>query len=134
MVEEEVHAIFTAQRERGQTFASAEREDHYLEILLSQRSFDEGPGQGRPYGGSQIEKMIGKCTLETGEPRAAKASYSFEYFTLLQNVNHLRRRKQSAFRRAAGAPAAHQVPGQDRHRGGAPALLPVGYSRPRHLS
>lgn len=90
MVEEEVHAIFTAQRERGQTFASAELEDHYLEILLSQRSFDEGPGQGSPYGGSQIEKMIGKCTLETGEPRAAKASYSFEYFTLLQNVNHLR--------------------------------------------
>ena len=90
MVEEEVRAIFTAQREWGQTFASAELEEQYLEILLSQRSFDEGPGQGSPYGGSQIEKMIGKCTLEAGEPRAAKASYSFEYFTLLQNVNHLR--------------------------------------------
>ena len=89
MVEEEVRAIFTAQREWGQTFASAELEEQYLEILLSQRSFDEGPGQGSPYGGSQIEKMIGKCTLEAGEPRAAKASYSFEYFTLLQNVNHL---------------------------------------------
>lgn len=90
MVEEEVRAIFTAQREWGQTFASAGLEEQYLEILLSQRSFDEGPGQGSPYGGSQIEKMIGKCTLEAGEPRAAKASYSFEYFTLLQNVNHLR--------------------------------------------
>ena len=90
MVEEEVRAIFKAQREQGQTFAAAELEEQYLEILLSQRSFDEGPGQGSPYGGSQIEKMIGKCTLETGEPRAAKASYSFEYFTLLQNVNHLR--------------------------------------------
>lgn len=90
MVEEEVRAIFKAQRVRGQTFAAAELEEQYLEILLSQRSFDEGPGQGSPYGGSQIEKMIGKCTLEAGEPRAAKASYSFEYFTLLQNVNHLR--------------------------------------------
>lgn len=90
MVEEEVRAIFKAQRERRQTFAAAELEEQYLEILLSQRSFDEGPGQGSPYGGSQIEKMIGKCTLEAGEPRAAKASYSFEYFTLLQNVNHLR--------------------------------------------
>lgn len=90
MVEEEVRAIFKAQREQGQPFAAAELEEQYLEILLSQRSFDEGPGQGSPYGGSQIEKMIGKCTLETGEPRAAKASYSFEYFTLLQNVNHLR--------------------------------------------
>ena len=90
MVEEEVRTIFKAQRVRGQTFAAAELEEQYLEILLSQRSFDEGPGQGSPYGGSQIEKMIGKCTLEAGEPRAAKASYSFEYFTLLQNVNHLR--------------------------------------------
>ncbi len=90
MGEEEVRAIFKAQRERGQTFAAAELEEQYLEILLSQRSFDEGPGRGSPYGGSQIEKMIGKCTLEVGEPRAAKASYSFEYFTLLQNVNHLR--------------------------------------------
>ena len=90
MVEEEVRAIFKAQRERGQTFAAVELEDQYLEILLSQRSFDEGPGDSSPYAGSQIEKMIGKCTLEPGEPRAAKASYSFEYFTLLQNINHLR--------------------------------------------
>lgn len=90
MVEEEVRAIFKAQREQGQAFAAAELEEQYLEILLSQRSFDEGPGEGSPYRGSQIEKMIGKCTLEAGEPRAAKASYSFEYFTLLQNINHLR--------------------------------------------
>ena len=90
MVEEEVRAICKAQREQGQAFAATELEEQYLEILLSQRSFDEGPGEGSPYRGSQIEKMIGKCTLEAGEPRAAKASYSFEYFTLLQNINHLR--------------------------------------------
>ena len=78
MVEEEVRAIFKTQRERGQPFATAELEEQYLEILLSQRSFDEGPGQGSPYGGSQIEKMIGKCTLEPGEPRAAKASYGYK--------------------------------------------------------
>lgn len=90
MVAEEVRAIFRAQRQLGQPFASEELESRYLDILLSQRSFDEGPGEGSPYAGSQIERMIGKCTLEDGEQRAAKATYSFEYFTLLQNVNHLR--------------------------------------------
>ena len=90
MVAEEVRAIFRAQRQLGQPFASEKLEARYLDILLSQRSFDEGPGEGSPYAGSQIERMIGKCTLEDGEQRAAKATYSFEYFTLLQNVNHLR--------------------------------------------
>lgn len=90
MVAEEVHAIFRTQRQLGQPFASEELESRYLDILLSQRSFDEGPGEGSPYAGSQIERMIGKCTLEDGEQRAAKATYSFEYFTLLQNINHLR--------------------------------------------
>lgn len=90
MVAEEVRAIFRAQRQLGQPFASEELESRYLDILLSQRSFDEGPGEGSPYAGSQIERMIGKCTLEDGEQRAAKATYSFEYFTLLQNINHLR--------------------------------------------
>lgn len=90
MAEEEARAIFKAQRELGQAFAAEALEAQYLEILLSQRSFDEGPGEGSPYAGSQIERMIGKCTLEPEEPRAAKACYSFEYFTLLQNINHLR--------------------------------------------
>lgn len=90
MMAEEVRAIFRAQRQLGQPFASEKLESRYLDILLSQRSFDEGPGEGSPYAGSQIERMIGKCTLEDGEQRAAKATYSFEYFTLLQNVNHLR--------------------------------------------
>ena len=76
--------------EEVRAFASEELESRYLDILLSQRSFDEGPGEGSPYAGSQIERMIGKCTLEDGEQRAAKATYSFEYFTLLQNINHLR--------------------------------------------
>ena len=90
MVVEEVRAFFRAQRQLGQPFASEKLESRYLDILLSQRSFDEGPGEGSPYAGSQIERMIGKCTLEDGEQRAAKATYSFEYFTLLQNINHLR--------------------------------------------
>lgn len=90
MTEDEARKIFAAQRNFGADFAGAELEEVYLEILLSQRSFDEGPGGNSPYGGSQIGKMIGKCTFEEGELRAAKASYSFEYFTLLQKINHIR--------------------------------------------
>lgn len=90
MVENEVHAIFAAQRNAGVGYASEKLEKAYLDILLSQRSFDEGPGGDSPYGGNQIERVIGKCTFEDGELRAAKASYSFEYFTLLEKLNHLR--------------------------------------------
>lgn len=90
MVEGEVRQIFAAQRKFGACFASEEFENAYLEILLSQRSFDEGPGGNSPYGGSQIEKMWGYCTFETDKPRAAKASYSFEYFNLLERINHIR--------------------------------------------
>lgn len=89
-IEAEAKLIFKQQRQFGSSFASEELEEKYLNILLSQRAFDEGPGGFSPYGGNQIEKMIGKCTFEPEEPRAVKASYSFEYFTLLQNINNLR--------------------------------------------
>lgn len=89
-IEDEVHLIFAAQRERGSTFATEALESAYLSILLSQRSFDEGPGGNSPYGGNQIEKMIGTCTFCPDQPRAARATYSFEYFSLLEKVNHIR--------------------------------------------
>lgn len=90
MTEDEVHMIFAAQRKLGADYATVELESSYMEILLSQRSFDEGPGGNSPYGGNQIERMIGKCGFEPDEPRAPKASYSFEYFTLLEKLNHIR--------------------------------------------
>lgn len=90
MVAEEVRKIFDAQRCLGSSFANEDFESTYLEILLSQRSFDEGPGGNSPYGGNQIEKMVGTCTFEPEEPRAAKAAYSFEYFNLLEKINHIR--------------------------------------------
>lgn len=90
MVEEEVRLLFESQRRLGASFATEDLEQAYLEILLSQRSFDEGPGGNSPYGGNQILKNVGQCTFEEGEFRAAKASYSCEYFTLLEKINHLR--------------------------------------------
>ena len=87
----EAAQLFAAQRQYGAAWASPETEAEYLTILTRQRSFDEGPGGNSPYGGNMIEKMVGTCTLEgTAEPRAAKATWSFEYFTLLQKLNHIR--------------------------------------------
>ena len=91
--EEEVRAIFAAQRSFGMPFAPEDLEEEYLSILLSQRSFDEGPGGDSPYGGPQSEKRLGKCTFFPELPRAVKATYSFEYFTLLERVNHIRIQK-----------------------------------------
>lgn len=88
MIADEAKRIFERQETHLQL--TKEFEDNYLDILLSQRSFDEGPGEGSPYGGDQIEKMVGNCTFEQNEKRAPKNSYSFERFNLLQKINHLR--------------------------------------------
>lgn len=95
MVEDEIHKIFEAQRRFGAAFASEALEAQYTDIALSQRPFDLGPGAGpknspSPYAGDQIGRMIGPCTLLPEEKRAPKASYSFQVFTLWQNINHLR--------------------------------------------
>lgn len=90
MVEDEIRLIFSRQRALGVPYATSEFEEAYLEIWGSQRNFDEGPGGKSPYGGNMIEKMLGHCTFEKDEPRAAKDSYSAEYFRLLQDVNHLK--------------------------------------------
>ncbi|MBR3965693.1 MAG: type II CRISPR RNA-guided endonuclease Cas9 [Clostridia bacterium] len=88
-VEAEARLIFECQRRFGSSVASETLENEYVGILVSQRSFAEGPGSG-PYSGNQIERMRGKCTFEEGEPRAAKATYSFESFNLWQHINHIR--------------------------------------------
>lgn len=90
MIADEATQIITKQAELGNKLLTEAFLKQYLSILLSQRQFDEGPGLPSPYAGNQIENMIGKCTFEANEYRAAKACYSFEYFNLLQKVNHLR--------------------------------------------
>lgn len=90
LVEAEIKQLFSAQRAFKGNFATTDMEEEYLEIVLSQRSFEEGPGGNSPYGGNQIEKMLGQCTFYSEEKRAVKASYSFQYFTLLQNINNIK--------------------------------------------
>lgn len=90
MLVDEVHMIFDNQRRLGNASASEKLENDYLDIMRAQRSFDMGPGEPSPYGGDMIDKMIGYCTLEPNEKRAAKASYTSERFVLLQKVNNMR--------------------------------------------
>lgn len=90
MVKTEAQAIFKAQRALGNTFCTEELESKYLDILIRQRSFDDGPGENSPYAGDQIAKMLGDCTFEPEEKRAPKASHSFELFELLTKINHFR--------------------------------------------
>lgn len=98
MIADEAAIILNTQRNFGNNIITKEFIDKYIDILLSQRPFDLGPGGNSPYGGAQVEKMIGMCTFEKDEKRAPKASYSFEYFQLLQKVNHIRIINESSSR------------------------------------
>lgn len=93
LVENEIKRIFSAQRALGNSYANEDLESKYLDIVLSQRSFADGPASGL-YSGNQVERMRGKCTLEKSigndEDRAAKASFSFQLFSLLQKINNIR--------------------------------------------
>lgn len=86
---QEIHLLFEAQRSLSFPFASQTIEDTYTAIVASQRSFDEGPGTGSPFR-TDASDRIGRCTLIPFEKRAAKADYTFEYFKLLQDLNHMR--------------------------------------------
>ena len=93
---DEARKLFAAQRQYGAVWASPEMEAEYLTILTRQRSFAEGPGGDSPYSGKQ---KVGSCALEGKEERRApKATWSFEYFTLLQKINHIRISENGASR------------------------------------
>lgn len=86
---DEIKQILNKQKELNVNITS-DFIDEYINIFTSQRNFDDGPGQPSIYAGNQIEKMLGKCTFEKEENRAAKATYTFEYFKLLQDINHIK--------------------------------------------
>ena len=86
---DEMRQIFAAQRRLGTVWMDEDMETAYLSILESQRSFDEGPGGDSPFSGG-IGERVGACTFEPDEKRAAKATYTFEYFKLLQDLNRMR--------------------------------------------
>lgn len=87
VIEAEAKLLFEKQRLFGNEYASAAFEEAYLAILLGQRNFDEGPGGSSPYRNPDLR---GYCIFEKEERRAFKACYTFEYFKLLQDINHIR--------------------------------------------
>ncbi len=107
MLVEEINQIFEAQRQMGSRVATEELQQAYLEILQNRRSFDEGPGlqadgSPSPYGGDMIGKMVGKCTLDETQPRAAKACFTSERFVMAQKLSHLRIRNARGEQKSLG--------------------------------
>jgi CRISPR-associated endonuclease Csn1 len=75
-IEQEAVLLFERQRELGNPFTSPSLRERYLSIAFEQ-------GEIKP-------PDVGPCTFEPDEPRAAKHSYSFELFRLLQRLNDVR--------------------------------------------
>lgn len=86
MIQEEAEKLLSKQIECeliNETFASS-----YLETLLYQRSFSEGPSLPSPYH-DPLRKMIGKCRFD-GEDRAPLCAPSYEKFNLVQKLTNIR--------------------------------------------
>jgi CRISPR-associated endonuclease Csn1 len=92
----EVKLILAQQQKRGLSLSDSD-----ISELLEARELHELPGDVKVelfYGGFAqrpfmnrmlMQRMIGKCSLETDEPRAPRASYSFELFRLAQDLAHV---------------------------------------------
>lgn len=85
----EMNLVLKSQKQFGNSQISDEFIEKVVEIFSKQRNFDEGPGKPSPY---SAKYEIGKCTFlgEKGEIRAAKASFTFEYFSALSKINSLK--------------------------------------------
>jgi CRISPR-associated endonuclease Csn1 len=74
----EVKALFAAQRRLGMDKASDALEESYVAIAFRQKAMQDG------------ERLVGMCSFEPAEKRAAKLSPSFEKFRLLTRLISLR--------------------------------------------
>lgn len=79
-LEDEVKILFEKQKCFGNQYTDEKFEEEYLQVFNYQK----------PYMTQELmNKMRGKCTFEKSEHRAAKNSWTFERFMLLQKVNSL---------------------------------------------
>jgi CRISPR-associated endonuclease Csn1 len=74
----EVKTLFTAQRRIGMDKASDALEESYVAIAFRQKAMQDS------------ERLVGMCSFEPAEKRAAKLSPSFEKFRLLTRLINLR--------------------------------------------
>ena len=75
-LEDEARQVISRQRELGATWATKEFEDDYVVAAFGQRPLQSS------------EDLVGDCPFEQGEKRAARFSYSFELFRLLEKLVH----------------------------------------------
>ncbi|WP_067593048.1 type II CRISPR RNA-guided endonuclease Cas9 [Eikenella longinqua] len=80
-VECELHILFERQRALGNLFASTGLEEKTASLLMTQRAALQGEA---------VLKMLGHCTFEKNEFKAAKNTYSAERFVWLSKLNNLR--------------------------------------------
>jgi len=80
-LQRELHLLFARQRALGNPFTSSEMEAAVDELLMKQRSALQGEA---------VLKMLGRCTFEPSEYKAAKNTYSAERFVWLTKLNNLR--------------------------------------------
>ena len=80
-LQRELHLLFERQRMLGNPFTSPEMEMAVDELLMKQRSALQGEA---------VLKMLGHCTFEPNEYKAAKNTYSVERFVWLTKLNNLR--------------------------------------------
>ena len=80
-LQRELHLLFERQRMLGNPFTSPEMEMAVDELLMKQRSALQGEA---------VLKMVGHCTFEPNEYKAAKNTYSVERFVWLTKLNNLR--------------------------------------------
>ena len=77
----EMALLFQCQRELGNTYTSAKLLENLTALLMWQKP---------ALAGEAILKMLGKCTFEPTEYKAAKNTYSAERFVWLTKLNNLR--------------------------------------------
>lgn len=77
----ELQLLFNIQRELGNPYTSVSLEQQVSALLMSQK---------KALSGEAILKMLGKCTHEKTEYKAAKNTYSAERFVWLTKLNNLR--------------------------------------------
>lgn len=80
-LEQEVCFLFAAQREFGSAHAEADIEKQVVDLLMARKP---------TLSGANLLKMVGRCTFESDEFRAPKASYRAERFVWLSKLNNLK--------------------------------------------
>lgn len=86
----ELQTLFDVQRKQGNAHSSPEFHAAVQKLLLARRL---------AFIGNDLLQRVGKCTFETTEYRAPKASHSAERFVWLTRLNNLRISDQGTIRR-----------------------------------